>query len=469
MIITKRAVFLFIFSVIAIIVFYSFHFHIELFFYVILYILGILPFFIVVDNVLKNKIKVFDPIIIVYLIIFQMFGVSFFVILADPMAHSTLYFGGSSGSDLDFSEFAFLITKSQSILTIFSLILFFSNKKNISWKLNFIKKKSDIRFAKILLALSFFILIPYIVNLKHFILSIGTIDAFDFGATFTILSRGCVFFSPMIILILNPKIKWGKYFLFILIFSMLELFKGSRSGFLYFIFFSLQYYWLLGKFKPSKKSMLVTLLCIILGIGLITAVRAFNKSHLALNSKLTNINNISFDYGNSSSSNGLLLTSDRIKPIALGLYYLDLKNKSWSYGETIIARPIEVLNIYLTKIGLPPIINIWTADMYTHYWRFGKVGNDKADWSVPLSIPGEFYFQFGYFSLIFLSLLFGKLIFYFRKKLSNMKPIFNFFFLYMLVLYLAKSISSELMLYSNLFLLVLPIFYVVYKFNSLNN
>lgn len=247
--------------------------------------------------------------------------------------------------------------------------------------------------------------------------------------------------------------------------SIIEIPLGSRSGVLYFILFALVYYGVKNDFQLNVKKTLLPLSFVFIIIFGMTMMRIFNRSHLYDSVGFTNFSDVAtfFDNDDSEGSNSLILTSDRIKPLALTLKYLDYDLVSYSYGETIFARPSKVINIISRKFDFPEI-NLKTADEYTFSWRFGEVTNKKRSWSVPMSVPGEFYFQFGFLSLLLLSVIFGKVVFHIRKKIFRSKSNFQFSLMIMVLLHLLKSISSELMFYSTIYFLVLPFFILFFIF-----
>ena len=434
------------------------NFNIDLLLYFIFYIIGLSPVIIVFNNLIRNKVKFYDPIIICFLIIFQIFGFSFFYIVLTPINQIDISFGGLAGFFPNFSK-EYLITESQFIISSFSVILLSTNFTKIKW--NIFKYNSNNRLIfKLIFFLSFLILInDYSSNILDYIKNIGTdIALINKTGYFSIVIRSIIIFSPLIILQCFPKISFRNFMLLIFFFSLSELFQGSRSAVLYIIIFSLQYYFYVKRHIPIKQIFVFSFVVLFLLVSM-SLIRVYNTSHLAIKQNLESYSDIDNELLLNSK---LIMTSDRVLPLALSLNYLKNYDKDYVYFETLLARPLQVFNIILSKIGAETI-NLKTCDNYTHLWRFKSINNKKNSWSVPLSVPGELFLQFGYLLFFFLSFLYGKIIYFIRKRVSKSKNNLKFYVIFIMALYFSKSISTEVMLYSNIYFLIIPITIFIYK------
>ena len=452
--------------ILAAVIFFGFifltKFNIDLVFYFIFYIIGLCPVLIVLNNYLRGQIKFYDPIIICFIIIFQIFGISFFYIILTPINQIDISFGGVVG---DFSNYSkeYLIAEAQFILSSFSVILLFTNFKEIKWTT--LTYKPNNRFVfKLLFFLSFLILISdYSSNFLESIKNIGTdVKFIDEGGGFSLLKRSIILFAPLIIIQCFPKISFRNYTILILFYSLNEIFQGSRSAFLYFFIFSLQYFYYINHKIPKKMIFVFSTVALFLILSM-SLIRSYNTSHLALKQNLESFS----DIDNQLLFNPkLLMTSDRVLPIALSLNYIKNLNEDYTYFETLVARPQQVLNIIISNIGYE-MKNLKTCDNYTHLWRFKTITNKKKSWSVPLSVPGELFIQFGYLLFFFLAFLYGKVIYFLRKRITRSKNHPEFFTIFIVVLYFSKSISAEVMLYSNIYFLSIPLAIILYKLTKI--
>lgn len=454
-----------LFSIIILICTVYFQYSLYFYLFYFAYTLGVYPLFAITYNLKIKLIKWYDPLCIGFLILSQMFLFTYLIILFDVTTLNGMSFGGTAFSNSSLDDKVFYLFKAQFIISIFSNVLLFSNRSKISYYVPKVKNL-DRSFSKGLLLIFIPIFFSVFINIKYLLINLATENAIseEGNGVNSILLRGCLFFTPYILLSIFQGISFNKYMLICFFISIIEIPLGSRSGVLYFIIFSLFYYGAKNDFQLNIKKALLPLIFVFIIIFGMTIMRIFNRSHLYDSVGYTNFSDVvTFFDNDSEESNSLLLTSDRIKPLALTLKYLDYDFVSYSYGETIFARPFKVINIISRKFYLPEI-NLKTADEYAFYWRFGDITNEKRSWSVPMSVPGEFYFQFGFLSLLLLSVIFGKVVFHIRKKIFRSKSNFQFSLISMVLLHLLKSISSELMFYSTIYILVLPLFILFYLF-----
>lgn len=438
------------------------NFTLELLFYFIFYMIGLCPIIIVFNNFVRRNIKFYDPIVICFLIIFQIFGLSFFYIVLTPIDHIDITFGGSANDFTNYKK-EYLITEAQFIISSFSVILLCTNLKSVKWNnLPYISYNRLI--FKLFFSLSVLILITdYSSNFLNYIKNIGSDESYiDNSGFYSLLIRSIILFAPLIILQSFPKISFRNFILLILFFSLNEIFQGSRSAFLYFLIFSLQYYFYIKNHIPVKQIFVFTTVAVFLLFSM-SLIRAYNTSHLAAKQNLQSFSDINNEL---LFSPKIIMTSDRVLPIALALNYIKNFNKNYVYFETLIARPQQVVNVIFSKVGIE-MRNLKTCDNYTHLWRFNSISNEKKSWSVPLSVPGELFVQFGYFLFFGLCFVYGKIIYFLRRRATKCKNLPEFYIIFIVALYFSKSISTEVMLYSNIYIFAIPSTIFLYQITKI--
>jgi hypothetical protein len=455
----------FIFILLCILYCFKFAYTPYSFFYILSFLLGCYPFFVLYFNLKNNTLKWYDPLLIGYLVLFQIFFLSFFHIIKEPSSLDSLSYGGGVFDQVGIAEKFNYIFKAQTILSVFSLVLLSTNKKKIIWNNNLKKyiPKGDVFFSKIIFAIVLISLFNLFKNFKFLMLNLGTneVEAQSGEGLISILARGGLFFIPFAILNLRRKIKLSNYFIIVVLISLLEIPGGSRSAVLYFVIFSLFYYGMVNDFTLKKKDLIFPSSLLLSILIIMSIIRGYNSSSLSIDNNLTSFESIGSIWEDDDNSS-IFVAGDRVRPIAMMLKYVEGLNYSYTYGETLVARPLKTFNIINRKIGFPEI-RAYTADEYTHLWRFGSIVNKKGNWAVPLSLPGEFYLQFGYISLVLFSFFFGKLIFLARHNLKFIRSNFRLAFCFMLILLLMKTVESELMYNSVLFILVLPTFSLLHS------
>lgn len=456
----------FIFIAFSFIYWFKFAYAYSSIFYFLSFIVGCYPFIVIYYNLNNNNLKWYDPLVIGYLVLFQIFFPSFFLLLSDPIALDIMSFGGSIFDYLDIDDKFIYLFKGQSILSFFSLILLFTNKKKINWRPGFRSRitKGDVFFSRVIVLIVLFNLFNLFKNFKFIIFNLGRIEveAQSGDGLLAIITRGGLFFLPYALLNLKKDFKFSYYFFFIVIISLLEISGGSRSAVLYFVIFSLFYYGMINDFKFKKRFLILPVSFLLSILIIMSIIRNFNSSSDNMNNSLNSFGSMESTLGQDNNDFSMFIAADRVRPIAMMLRYVEGLNYPYTYGETLIARPLKTINIINRKI-LDSEIVAYTADEYTHLWRFGTIINKKGNWAVPLSVPGEFYLQFGFLSLLLLSFIFGKIIFYLRNNLINIKSGFYLALNFMMILFLMKSIESELMYYSVVFIFVLPVFIIFYS------
>ena len=135
-----------------IILFCTVYFQYSLYFYLFYfaYTLGVYPLFAITYNLKIKLIKWYDPLCIVFLILSQMFLFSYIIILFDVTSVIGMSFGGSAFSDSSLDDKVFYLFKAQFVMSIFSNVLFFSNRGKINYSVPKVKK-IDSSFSKGLL------------------------------------------------------------------------------------------------------------------------------------------------------------------------------------------------------------------------------------------------------------------------------------------------------------------------------
>ena len=462
------------FIFVLLIVFYSsiFSYTTASLYYIISYLIGCYPFVVILHNLKNNFLKWFDPLIIGYFVLFQIYFLTFFYIIKEPSALDVLSFGGDAFNYMELDEKFYYIFNAQLILSIFSFILLVTNSKKVSLKSNLKKNisKADVLFSRLIIIIVVFSLFNLFKNFKFLILNLGTVEVeAQSGEGFiSILSRGGLFFAPFAILSLRKNIKFSFFFLITVLISLLEIPGGSRSAVLYFVVFSVFYFGMKNDFKIKKKDMILPGSILLFILIVMSIIRNFNSSSISIDNNLTSFDNISEMWDEDENNSNIFVAADRVRPIALMLRYVEGLDYSYTYGETLLARPLKTINIINRKLGIPEF-QFKTADEYTHLSRFGNIVNEKGNWAVPLSVAGEFYLQFGYISLFLLSFFFGKAICWGRINLNKKKSNFTLSVTFLLALYAMKTVESELMFYSVLIIFILPIFSMLHKFSRIKS
>lgn len=143
------------------------------------------------------------------------------------------------------------------------------------------------------------------------------------------------------------------------------------------------------------------------------------------------------------SSTGTLLALDRVSAVAITLEYLRLTDE-YLYGETLIAGPANLLADLTPRFFGSRDIAVQPrrmANQVIFFWRYGYYGIGTA---VPPSIPGEFFMQAGIVGLFFLSVLFGLLILWLRKRIAASTSLIGRWFLVVFSIGLVKTLPAEL-------------------------
>jgi hypothetical protein len=145
----------------------------------------------------------------------------------------------------------------------------------------------------------------------------------------------------------------------------------------------------------------------------------------------------------SDTSTGTLLALDRVSIMAMTLEYLRLTDE-YLYGESIVAGPVNFLAGLASRFSGQrdsEVSPFRLANEVTFFWRFGRYDIGSA---VPPSFPGEFYMQAGVAALLVLSVLFGLLVLWLRKRVAASTSLMGRWALVVFAVALAKALPGEL-------------------------
>jgi hypothetical protein len=154
-----------------------------------------------------------------------------------------------------------------------------------------------------------------------------------------------------------------------------------------------------------------------------------------------------------------LLALDRVGILAFVLQYLE-GNEDFVYGETIVAGISNLITDISSRVGLldpEQKTKLNWAHEIIRKWLFYDMGPGG---SLPPSLPGEFYMQWGWWSFIALSVLFGWVILLLRRKLSSSATLLSRWLILIIVLRLITMIPVEISASSSLVMYITPIILV---------
>lgn len=162
------------------------------------------------------------------------------------------------------------------------------------------------------------------------------------------------------------------------------------------------------------------------------------------------------------SAIGPLLDLDRVGPIALIVEYLK-GNSGYLNGSSLIAEIVNQNAMLWNRIVGETVVEgskVLIATQHITTWRFNSM---DVMWAVPPSYAGEFFMQYGYLSLIALSLVFGFMFNHLREMISCSRSIIGRWCLLAIGLGIIRGVPTEIsLIYGTLIYYIVPIVAIYY-------
>jgi oligosaccharide repeat unit polymerase len=270
-----------------------------------------------------------------------------------------------------------------------------------------------------------------------------------------------------------PKSKfWSNVILFsVVLFTILFTLKsGSRIG----VVLTVVQYLLLSVwfgYKPNKNFVILGVLLTIVIVGSITVIRG---NRLLERSSTGVVNQIitgeaGREYFSSVSSPvAPLLAFDRVRIMAIVLQYVE-GEEDYVHGESIVAGIGNLITELSSRIGLldpEQKTDLNWANEIIRKWLFYDI---VPVGSLPPSLPGEFYMQWGWWSFITLSVLFGWVLLILRRKLSSSASLLSRWLILIIVFRLISIIPTEMSALASMVMYITPIVLVYLSMTMLFN
>ncbi len=431
---------------------------------------------------IDRKVTWHDPILWMAVIYLGMSGAFFTAFLIDQqyVFYITSIFGYSDIINLSLQDFTLLIIKAEILLLIFFIIVFYQNREPIPLSpinITALEKRAAFVTFLILFGGGFLILLGNL-SLASFVdsitVDIGSIQVKqpELGtARYEIMADiGYISMTLGIISILSYTYPKSRFWSSILLLSaalftiLFTIESGSRIG----VVFTVVQYILLALwfgYKPNRNFIVLGILLTLVILGSITVIRGNRFLERNSTGILTQIitGEARHTYFSSVSSPvAPLLALDRVRIMAIILKYLEGK-ENYVHGELIVAGIGNLITELTSRIGLigseqKTELN-WANEMIRR-WLFYDI---VPVGSLPPSLPGEFYMQWGWWSFIPMSVLFGWVLLLLRRKLSSSVTLLSRWLILIVVLRLISIIPTEISASASMVMYITPIV-LVYLF-----
>lgn len=450
---------------------------------------GFFPLFIVIDILLicmallplvavaRHELDWYDPICIFGFIFLLMTGTFFPAYMLEP-GYVQYYssFGYSSIRYLDSNRYLFIIIIAEFILILFYSIVVFVNRYRMNMRPISIKKHESWAVFSTFLILFIVIGIPaaYLLFsslpvsfLESITVDIGSplVKSYEPGtARFAILVEiGLISLSLGVSCymgISSKKSRLNDWLLLLAIFLtiLFQLTSGSRITIVYLI---VQYI-LIAKWFADRINKRMLLLLGVAGVMVVGAITLIRENPYISNDPIQVIDQLitgeamrAYQYSSSSTAEPIL-NPNRVSAVALIYDYLNT-SETFLHGETMIAGAQNLLADFsgrLNLINYETYVPLRLANEVILIWSFGATFRGGT---LPPSIPGEFYMQLGWFSLITLSLLFAYLLRWLRTRLYNSRSLISRWIFLIITSRIIFAVPTEVSILANVLLYFLVV------------
>ena len=387
-----------------------------------------------VIEVIRGRMKVSNPLCLFSIWNIMMFNMTLIGFCISPLYilqrlnfGSSLFPNGIAGVSVKF----LYLTYGEIVALLYIVIVLIINNKYRVEDLKYVFQSRDIKVLKILTVLLLMLAVVSFYVVYHFdyiniiLYKLGSLDnkSIEIGsARWYMFMKMYSYFVSLALLAYfwNMKNSFKKklFIGILLIFGiMIQLPSGGRVDLLALI---LLYTFQLLSFgiKVKKKTIKILMFVFIVLMLFVTVFRTlpeikgngnFFSSRTVQTVMIERVQNIS----------GTFVSVDRTQNIAMLIYMLN-ENNYFLHGRTVAEGIIYPVHNYLALLLPMKKIDSRRANYYTAMWRFGTTRNISE---LPVSLPGEFYFQFGVYSVIVFSIIFGFLLKSMRELESKSKQL----------------------------------------------
>ena len=361
---------------------------------------GLLCLVLIMKTFWSSNIITLGPVhILILYVIVSCFGYDVLVLLGGNFFYTTI--SGIRHAYIDYFNKANALYFLGSIALVYGVV---SIKRNNNLKnITILKKRlSFTNFEKYLfMRISFYIVWMYSALLLFFVITgriplTGYAEVRDWFSTQPMLSyllRLTWVAIPTYFFFANSKNEYTKFSIPLLIMFLILMITGNRNEILYPLAVAVGVYvWKRNCFENKRKLpkfvMIGALIIIFIFNPLISSTRqtGFN---------ITDITNFSFGV-----SDVLLELGQQINPFSIILYALDQGITTFKYGMTLIVPTVSILSLNL----------IWGTSIYNTSIVYNPtiLLNSLGHYGRGFSFIAEFYYNFGFFGMIFIMYVIGR-------------------------------------------------------------